>query len=172
MSPDNIFWPTSTICDDMSFEGRMKALQEGPYGRCVYHCDNDVVDNQIVNMEFENGVTANFIMTAFTLEGSREIRLMGTEGEIRGHMENNIITVTNFSTRAKETIEISVGESNHGGGDYLLFADFIDVVREDGKREGRTTAAASLQSHIMAFAAEKSRVEGKTIDIKEFTDSI
>lgn len=58
-------WPTSAISDDMSYDARYKALLEGPYGRCVYHCDNDVVDHQVVNLEFANTVTAAFTMSAF-----------------------------------------------------------------------------------------------------------
>lgn len=76
-------WPVSTISDDLSREGLSKVLQEGPYGRCVYHCDNDVVDHQVVNIEFENEVTAAFSMCAFTNDISRTLKLMGTNGEIR-----------------------------------------------------------------------------------------
>ena len=168
---DKITWPTSVISEDMSFEGRMKALQEGPYGRCVYHCDNDVVDNQIVNLEFENGVTASFIMTAFTTDGDREMRIMGTNGDIRASMHKNTLEIMTFNNGNKEIIEVSSGGDMHGGGDYGLFADFIEVVREDGKKVGKTTVAASLQSHLMAFGAEKSRVEGRTIELEELTSS-
>lgn len=74
-------WPTSAISDDMSYDARYQALLEGPYGRCVYHCDNDVVDHQVVNMEFANSVTVAFTMSAFTRDVSRTIKLMGTRGK-------------------------------------------------------------------------------------------
>ena len=74
-------WPTSAISDDMSYDARYKALLEGPYGRRVYHCDNDVVDHQVVNLEFANTVTVAFTMSAFTRDVSRTIKLMGTRGK-------------------------------------------------------------------------------------------
>ena len=79
-------------------------MREGPYGRCVYHCDNDVVDHQVVNMEFENEVTAVFTMCAFTNEMGRTIKLMGTEGEIRGHMEKNQIELIEFGASKKKQL--------------------------------------------------------------------
>ena len=56
----------TVITDDHTREGVRKALREGPYGRCVYACDNDAVDNQVVILDFDDGATASFTMTAFT----------------------------------------------------------------------------------------------------------
>lgn len=78
---ENTDWPTSAISDDPSYEARLNALKEGPYGRCVYHCDNDVVDHQVVNLEFANSVTIAFTMSAFTKDVSRTLKLMGTTGK-------------------------------------------------------------------------------------------
>ncbi|OPH56565.1 oxidoreductase [Paenibacillus ferrarius] len=167
---DDIYWPTSAISDDLSLEARTKALQEGPYGRCVYHCDNDVVDHQVVNMEFANEVTAAFTMSAFTNDCSRTLKLMGTKGEIRGAMEKNEIEVIDFATgTAKQiSLEIPGGHIGHGGGDFGLIRDFIKLVQEDGKGDGLTSAAQSVQSHLMAFAAERSRLDRKVVALKDF----
>ncbi len=166
-------WPTSVISTDLSIEGRLKALQNGPYGRCVYRCDNDVVDHQVVNMEFENGVTAAFTMCAFTNEMSRTLKLMGTKGEIRGHMEKNQIEVIEFGTSKKLTIDLNIGVDihGHGGGDERLMSDFISLVRAENNN-GLTSAKNSVQSHLMAFAAEKSRVDGTVINIKQYMQEL
>lgn len=165
-------WPTSAISDDMSYDARYKALQEGPYGRCVYHCDNDVVDHQVVNLEFADGVTAAFTMSAFTRDISRTIKLMGTKGEIRGAMEKNEIEIIHFGSGKVERIsfEDMGGHVGHGGGDMRLVKDFLKLVRSDGASQGLTSADASVQSHLMAFAAEQSRVEGKMIGLQAFKE--
>ncbi|MFB9327964.1 Gfo/Idh/MocA family protein [Paenibacillus aurantiacus] len=165
-------WPTSAISDDLSYEARYKALQEGPYGRCVYHCDNDVVDHQVVNLEFANSVTVAFTMSAFTRDVSRTIKLMGSNGEIRGAMEKNEIEIIRFGSDSVERISLEDkgGHVGHGGGDMGLIKDFVQLVSEDGRRQGLTSANQSVQSHLMAFAAEQSRVEGRVIDLASYTD--
>lgn len=163
-------WPTSAISDDMSYSARYQALQEGPYGRCVYHCDNDVVDHQVVNLEFANDVTVAFTMSAFTRDVSRTIKLMGTRGEIRGAMEKNEIEIIHFGSGKVERIsfEDMGGHVGHGGGDMGLVKDFLKLVRADGKSQGLTSADHSVQSHLMAFAAEQSRIDGEIIGLQEF----
>ncbi|MDQ6421345.1 Gfo/Idh/MocA family oxidoreductase [Paenibacillus sp. LHD-117] len=170
---DDTNWPTSAISDDLSYDARYKALKEGPYGRCVYYCDNDVVDHQVVNLEFANAVTVAFTMSAFTKDVSRTIKLMGTKGEIRGAMEKNEIEIIHFDSGKAEQISLENmgGHVGHGGGDMGLIKDFLRLVREDGKSQGLTSADQSVQSHLMAIAAEQSRIDGSIIDLTSFTDS-
>ena len=167
---DDIGWPTSVISADTSYKAREKALKKGPYGRCVYHCDNNVVDNQVANMEFENGVTAAFTMCAFTNECNRVMRLMGTNGEIEGDVENGFITVKEFKTGNVENISVSSGAAGHSGGDYGIINSVINTIL--GKGDDRSSVTQSLQSHMMAFAAEKSRLEGRIVDIDEYIEEI
>ncbi|WP_274362100.1 Gfo/Idh/MocA family protein [Paenibacillus thermotolerans] len=162
-------WLAEAISDDPSYEARLKALQEGPYGRCVYRCDNDVVDHQVVNLEFANEVTAAFTMTAFTNEISRTLKLMGTEGEIRASMENNEIELIRFGAGKREIIPLDgKADSGHGGGDGGIISDFVRTVREGGKGKMLTAAEHSVQSHLMAFAAEQARVNKNVIHLSEF----
>jgi len=167
---DDTNWPTSAISDDPSYEARYRALQTGPYGRCVYHCDNDVVDHQVVNLEFANAVTVAFTMSAFTRDVSRTLKLMGTKGEIRGAMEKNEIEIVHFGTGKVETISFGGldGHIGHGGGDMRLIKDFLRLVRADGKGDSLTSAQRSVQSHLIAFASEQSRVEGQVVSLEQF----
>lgn len=90
-------WPVSVLADDPDIENITEALKSGPYGRCVYNCDNDVVDNQVVNMEFENGSTASFTMVAFTKKTCiREVKIFGTKGEIRCEFDENLVRQADF----------------------------------------------------------------------------
>ncbi|WP_256760508.1 Gfo/Idh/MocA family protein [Cohnella sp. WQ 127256] len=163
-------WMALAISDDQSEEARLKALKEGPYGRCVYHCDNDVVDHQVVNIEFEGGVTAAFTMSAFTKECSRTLKLMGTKGEIRGAMEKNEIELIRFDKAESEFIVLDDlgGHAGHGGGDAGLMRDFVNLLKVGGSGAALSSAEHSVQSHLMAFAAEQSRVEKRVIEMKAF----
>ncbi|MGE5558405.1 MAG: Gfo/Idh/MocA family protein [Bacillota bacterium] len=170
---DNTSWPVDVITSDFSLEGRLKALREGPYGRCVYYCDNNVVDHQVVNIEFANEVTAAFTMSAFT-GGGRTIKLMGTHGEMRGYMEKNEIEIINFRDSSTELINTSGNDSGygHGGGDWGIMREFTRLVQKGGTEQGLTSATVSVQSHLMAFAAEKSRLEKKVINMTEYAREI
>ncbi|BBH25038.1 oxidoreductase [Paenibacillus baekrokdamisoli] len=167
---EHIGWPTSMISTDLSYEGRVKALQEGPYGRCVYHCDNDVVDHQVVNFEFANEVAAVFTMSAFSRDGGRFMQITGTEGEIRAAMDKNELILKRFDTGEEQLISLRNPVGNHGGGDTNLMRDFIRLVRSGGCEKGLTSAENSIQSHLLAFAAEASRLEKRTIDMRRFVE--
>lgn len=140
----------------------MEALKTGPYGRCVFQCDNDVVDHQSVNLEFEDGVTALFSMCAFTPETSRTIKIMGTKGQIRGHMEENTIIVTDFLTYTDRVIDISQsnGLAGHGGGDTGMMEALCDYINNDVKSIGISDIRTTAENHLISFAAEESRLNG------------
>ena len=157
-------WPVDVITTDMSEAGRRKALEEGPYGRCVYHCDNDVVDRQVVNLEFENGGVATFTMTGLSADFYRELKIFGTEGQIKANMGTKEIVLHRFGEEAKAIpLDMGMEASGHGGGDYGIMADFLQVLKNGG--ESRTSAEVSLQSHLICFAAEKSRKENIVVTL-------
>ena len=157
-------WPVDVINTDLSKEGRRKALEVGPYGRCVYHCDNDVVDRQVVNLEFEDGAVAPFTMTAFSADFSRQLKIFGTKGQIFADMGTGEIGLHPFGAEKRLVpLEESSQGSGHGGGDYGLMADFLSILRNGG--ESRTSAQVSLQSHLICFAAERSRKEHVVVEL-------
>ena len=162
----------NVVSNDPSDEGVLQALKDGPYGRCVYHCDNNVVDHQVVNLEFANEVTVAFTMCAFTHEGGRSLKLMGSRGQIRADMDRNEIEVTSFITGEKEKISLDSALEGHGGGDHGIMRDFIRLVSSGGEEAGLTGARTSVQSHLMAFAAEKSRLESKVIHMAEYKQEL
>lgn len=131
------------------------------FARCVFHCDNNVVDHQLTNMKFENGVCAHLTMTGFTKEFFRRINVFCTYGVLEGRMEDNVIAVHRFN--GEETTFDLTGaidkSSPHSGGDRLLFEDFIKSVAGDATSKGLTSFDNSVQSHMMAFAAETSRLQ-------------
>ena len=158
---ENVGWPTDMLTTDLSREGREKALREGPYGRCVYRCDNDVVDRQVVNLEFEGGAVASFAMTAFTTDMARQLKITGTGGQITADMNTGRISLHRFGQADPQVLPVEAPpETNnygHGGGDYYLMRDFVRAVRQGGAQM-LSSAQASLQGHLICFAAERSRL--------------
>ncbi|MBE7558984.1 Gfo/Idh/MocA family oxidoreductase [bacterium] len=145
---------------DDSPEAVLAALREGPYGRCVYHCDNNVPDHQITNLEFDDDITVAFSLEALTSYGGRRTRIMGTAGDLVGDEET--LTVFDFSTRKRTTWDRRTAPvtSGHGGGDYGLVRDFVQAVSRQDPTLLSSTIEASMESHLMAFAAEESRLAG------------
>ena len=162
-------WPVSVISSDLSMDGRIRALKEGPYGRCVYRCDNNVVDHQIVNIEFEEDVYASFVLSGFTSRMSRDITVMGTLGELKGDLEDNWIEINMFGSNDKIVIKPPVMVGRHSGGDTGLMHQLVKQNAESSIH-GLTTGEVSLMSHIMAFAAEKARLSGDVIDLEKFME--
>jgi predicted dehydrogenase len=153
-------WPINVITSDISKDGIEAALRDGPYGRCVYDCDNDVVDSQIASLEFEDGIQVSFTMTAFTSETKRRIEIFGSHGEIRGSEDQ--IEIINFKDNSREVIVIDSSENSveggHLGGDFGIMRDFISALQNQDPSKITSSAETSLASHLMAFAAERSRL--------------
>ncbi len=171
-------WPTMVITTErpLTEEAIMKAIEEGPYGRCVFHCDNDVVDHQITTMTFENGVKANLIMTCFARGFGRRISFCGTYGEIVINEDEDYIKVMPFAGGAEKwkisellndtKIGAGAAHDGHGGGDYGMITKAYEVFT--GKADPATSLEASIESHLMGIAAEESRLDGgKLIYIHE-----
>lgn len=155
---------------DIDFATITEALKFNQYGRCVYYCDNDAVDHQVISIEFENGVTVAFTMCAFTNECKRTMRFFGTDGEIEGDMEAGTITVKDFKTGNTESISAAKSIGGHSGGDLGMINSVINSVL--GNNRDKTSASESVESHMIAFAAEKSRLEGITVNMDEYIKSI
>ncbi len=150
----------STEPDDEKFRAILKT---SPYGRCVFQCDNDVVDNQVVSIEFENGITASFSMEACTGKWGRVLNIFGTKAQLIADTDDMSITLYDFLTFSKKVVKIPALDSGHFGGDDAIVKDFIAVIK--GEKEALTSAYESLESHLMALGAEKSRLEKKVIEI-------
>jgi predicted dehydrogenase len=136
-------------------------LKTTNYGRCVYRMDNDQPDHYTTNILFDDNVTVSFSMEAFTSYEGRRTRVMGSHGDIVGDMYS--FTMTDFRTGKKT--EWKNTTDMHGGGDWRLVADWIQAVSQKNPALLTSTIDASIESHVMGFAAEKSRKEGKVIQI-------
>lgn len=176
-------WPVDVLTPNETVEGVTEALRTGPYGRCVYECDNDVVDNQVVALQYASGQTATFTMTAFNNVGGRKTRIFGTRGELylnAGDREfvngewvvtepllrhfdflTEKITYETISDHAETALE------GHHYGDYRMMQRVVQAMREERQDLILSGPQDTLLSHLTVFAAERSRREGRVVSIEQ-----
>ena len=170
-------WPTTVLTMDQTEEGVLRALRDGKYGRCVYRCDNNVCDHQSTLIEFEDGITANFTLSAMTNHMYRTIHIMCEDGELWGDDLKGEIRISSFRSNdvegcSEEIIHIGNVSGNHGGGDEGLMNDFAASITRGSREESRSSVQKSIESHLMASAAEESRLTNRTIDLVAYTEEL
>jgi predicted dehydrogenase len=164
-------WPLSVLTPIVTSATLDTALREGPYGECVFNGRNDVVDHQVVNLEYDGGVTASFTVTAFTDLDFRKTRIFGTEGSIDG--DGRTLTVLRFASDSVETIETTPeggasAADGHGGADTALVSAFLRAVKTGDRSHLLSGPTESLDAHRIIWRAEESRKSGRTL---HFDDS-
>jgi len=161
------FFSRIVIDPEPTPETLREALKTGPFGRCVYHCDNNVVDHQVIAMNFEGGITATFTMTGFTYDHTRRIQVMGTLGEMTGDLSKGSLFLKKYGENVKKIEMPDEVREGHGGGDAQLMQNLKDAVMSG--TGGLTGIVQSVHSHVMALAAEYSRLNnGIAVDLGEF----
>lgn len=159
-------WPVSVVSQPTSAEALRKALETGPYGRCVYHCDNDVVDHQVVEMTFASGTTATLTMHGFSHLEGRTTRIQGALGELQAFLGQGggWIEVTEHRSGRRQRYDTGTDPTrSHGGGDDGLMEAFVSSLKGSGDGPARTLADQALASHMLAFSAERSRLEQRVV---------
>lgn len=158
--------------NDASPEEVQAWLATSPWGRCVYGCENDAVDHQVVAMEFAGGATGTFTMTAF--DNGRDLVICGTKGQLRGghniklHSGNDIVVTLNNGDALRYGVSTDVGGyDGHGGGDPGL-VHAMDLEMAKPAREMRSGLFASVESHLIGYAAEESRRTGQMVELSAF----
>lgn len=164
-------WPAAAVSVDQSEEGLLEALKTNQYGRCVFRAGNDVCDHQVSIIEFKNGVTVTFNLSGFTNKMCRTLKIMCEHGEIRADDSLNVIEITKFVSNIDQEFEQRVIHprtvvGGHNGGDTGLMDDFITNISSH-ETDSRSSIDKSVESHIMAYAAEQARLTGEIIDIDQ-----
>lgn len=153
----------------------MERISTTQYGKCVYKCDNDVVDHQLVNMLFEDDITVNFSMAGFS-KGGRYIEVMGTKGMLSAAMKGeSSITVFDFEKKEEEVVNMDALDGilgGHGGGDGGIVKTIYEYLT--GTYEGNSVPeiSESCYNHLITFAAEEARLSGKIVDVEEYIASL
>jgi predicted dehydrogenase len=156
-------WPVSVLTPRADPAAVVEALRTGPYGRCVYDCDNDVVDHQVVSMELADGATISFTMTAFTPAEQRKTRLFGTHGYIDG--DGARLRLVDFRTGEDTTMDVAASPSaDHSDGDAALVSAFVSAVATGDPSWLRSDVTTSLAGHRVVWAAEEARRTGSVVN--------
>jgi predicted dehydrogenase len=171
-------WDSLEHIDQPSIEQKIESLKgDNPYGRCVWKCDNDVVDHQSVAIEFADGVSATLNMIGGSSKPTRSLHLLGTHGEIQGVMEDSRFVIRHIDPRpgyefSEETVDLTQGGDmtgafgGHGGGDMRLVEDFLKVVRGEAPSLSATSIEDSVTGHLLGFNADRARREGCVVDLE------
>ncbi|MBR6513386.1 MAG: Gfo/Idh/MocA family oxidoreductase [Clostridia bacterium] len=169
---NNWFRTTSSHKVEPTDEDVEEALRTTQYGKCVYKCDNNVVDHQVVNMLFEDDITVTFTMNAFN-KGGRFIHIMGTKGELRAAMdESSPITVYDFASGKTETVDSAKAKDGinggHGGGDNGIIGTLYAYLTGTYTGNCVPEITDSYYNHAIVFAIEEARRTGTVVDFDEF----
>lgn len=161
-------WPLRVLTTDVTSTGIADAIRTGPYGECVYNGHNDVVDHQVVNLQYEGGITASFTVTAFTTLDFRKTRIFGTKGSIDGDGRN--LHIHDFATDTKRVVSAHLeggasAADGHGGADKEMLDTFLRAVAAHDITVLTSGPRQSLASHQLVWAAERSRNTGTTITL-------
>lgn len=174
-SDSNWFRSAATKLVKSSNEDVKKSLLESNYGKCVFHCDNDVVDHQTVNMLFEDDVTVTFTMNAFNT-GGRYINIYGTKGEIRAALKGDT-PIKVYDIVSKETEEIPHSGTDgvlggHGGGDAGIVKTLYSYMIGEYNGVSVPTIQESCYNHLITFAADHARKTGTVVDVEEYINNL
>ncbi len=165
-------WDALEGKENITLDDKIALMQsDSPYARCIYKCDNDVVDHQSVMVNFENGATGTHNMVGGSAEPRRSIHIIGTKGEIFGNFEESKFTVLKINPSPDahneecdvEEVDLRVtgdmvgAYGGHGGGDERLAEDFVKYIRGEAPSLACTSIFDSVAGHLSVYRADKSR---------------
>ena len=171
----NTFARMNRPVEEISREEKLEFLKTDDFGRCVYKFGYDLVDRQNVSVLFENGSVGTLTVVAASSDPCREIRIVGTKGEIKGRLEDNKLSVHTFVhdkklfTVNKREIDLSkeIVYGAHSGGDIKLMMDYVRYLNGDNSSISLTSINDSINGHLCVYAAEESRKTDRTIKIED-----
>jgi predicted dehydrogenase len=166
-------WHCLEYLGEPTDEDKLTSLStDNPHGRCVWKCDNDVVDHQSVIAQFADGCVAAHTLTTGTAKPCRTIHLVGTKGEIEGSVEDGAFVVRFPDVRpgheyTETPVDLNVSMDMHGGGDLRLVGDFLALVRGEQPSLSTTRLEDSVNGHLIAFAADEAMAGNKVVMIED-----
>lgn len=168
-------WDALEGKENITIEDKIALMKsDNPYARCIYKCDNNVVDHQSVLVNFASGATGTHNMVGGSAEPRRNIHIIGTKGEIFGNFEDSKFTVLKINPSPDahneecdvEEVDLRVtgdmvgAYGGHGGGDERLAEDFVKYIRGEKPSLACTSIFDSVAGHLSVYLADESRENG------------
>lgn len=168
-------WDALEGIENPTIEDKIKLMKsDSPYARCMYKCDNNVVDHQSVLINFASGATATHNMVGGSSEPRRNIHIIGTKGEIFGNFEESKFYVSKIDPSPDahngecriEEVDLNVSGDmvgaygGHGGGDERLAEDFVKFIQGEKPSLACTSIFDSVAGHLAVYLADESREHG------------
>lgn len=174
--------------DQITEEEKREFLKHDVFGKCVYKTDMDIVDRQCVSVNFANGSVATLNMVGGTSKPGRHIHIICEFGEIIGDIEEHLIIYRKYNKSAMEKkwagekscyietivspeegcMEENTATTGHYGGDYFIMRDFVRVLNGEKTSVSTTLIKDSVNSHLICYAAEKSRKEKVVVSLQDY----
>lgn len=142
-------------------------LSHNRFGRCVYKCDNNVVDHQVVQIDFANDVTASFSMIGHNYHERRLTKISLTNGELVYNHHSRVLEASTYEPNLRRELFPDL-RGTHGGGDRIILDAFVDAVATGQREHLLTPVEMSLDSHLLGFAAEHARLSGTVVDLAQY----
>lgn len=168
-------WDALEGIENPTIEDKIALMKtDNPYARCIYKCDNNVVDHQSVLVNFASGATGTHNMVGGSAEPRRNIHIIGTKGEIFGNFEESKFTVLKINPSPDahneecdvEEVDLRItgdmvgAYGGHGGGDERLAEDFVKFIKGEKPSLACTSIFDSVAGHLCVYLADKSRESG------------
>ena len=157
--------PTRSDHEDESEEILHQFIREDH--RCIYNIDKDILDVQTLQVEYESGAIASFVLNFHAMgpRAGRNFHAVGTQGRIWGNLHDARVHLYRNGPCSEEIFDTSGDGSGHGGGDALHAYELVAMM-EDPEYRPRQNAYAGYLSAVMCFAADLSVAERRRIDLR------
>ena len=132
---------------------------------CLFNSDKDTFDHGIATVRFERGIVATYTCNVVAGFSDRRIRVSGTDGTLDGALAGSTVLLRKRNPSTSEEIPVDQQGGGHGGGDRLLFEEFLDFIK--GRREPRVRPAEGMVAVLMGLAATRSSDEGRLVPLAE-----
>jgi predicted dehydrogenase len=137
-----------------------------PEDRNPFTCDKDIIDNQVVIIEYANGVRATFHMNNNAGIQERRMYLCGTHGSIRADVLTGAIDLKAIGWDTETQNHSTTGQGSHGVGDEVLAQELAESMINGAPP--RVGIEEGILSAVTCFAIDDAMVSGTVVDVRPY----